>query len=227
MTLFPRAAAASLPAVVLFLVLAALLPCPVLAAVEPEEPPHWSLDFKGGYFYPAIEDWATYYGDNKTWQIGGSLAYKVLRQVEVGLEGGIIKDRGQAYAPINGFVTGSVDYELYPASAFVVLRGIFSEEQWLVPFIGGGYTKMFYRISVVDQGTTRGSTDGYYGKAGIQLLLDGVDRSAANNLFLNYGINHTWFFFEAQRITAKVNDIDGNEVDLGGTSYLWGLMLEF
>ena len=227
MTLFPRASLASLLPVVLLLVLTAFLPCPVLAAVEPEEPPRWSLDVKGGYFYPAIEDWATYYGDNKTWQIGGSMAYKLLRQVEVGLEGGIIKDRGQAYAPVNGIVTGSVDYELYPASVFIVLRGIFSEDQWLVPYIGGGFTRMFYREKIEDQGTVKGSTDGYYGKAGIQLQLDGADRSAANNLYLNYGINHTWLFFEAQRITAKINDNDGNQVDLGGTSYLWGLLFEF
>lgn len=224
---------ACLIAAILLSACAALVPAAASAAAPPEEPPHWSLDMKGGYFtpdydqFPGGKQWADFYGEKKTWEISGSLAYKLLRQIEVGLEGGVIKDRGQGYAPTNGTVTGRVEYELYPASAFVTFRAVFSEEQWLAPYIGGGFTRMFYREKIENQGTVRGSTDGYYGKAGIQLLLDGADRSAANNLYMNYGINHTWLFMEVQKITARVNDATGTEVDLGGTSYLWGLLLEF
>jgi hypothetical protein len=215
------------------LAIAVLQACPALAAADTAERPHWSLDVKGGYFYPDFDQfpndqkWADFYGDDKTWQVSWSLAYKLLRQVEIGLEGGVIKDRGQGWAPTNGILTGRVEYELYPASAFVVLRGVFSEDQWIAPYIGGGYTRVFYREKIQDQGTVKGFANGYYGKAGIQLLLDGTDRSAANNLYMTYGIHHTWIFFEAQKITAKVNDVNGVEVDLGGVSYLGGLLFEF
>jgi hypothetical protein len=195
--------------------------------------PHWSVEVKGGYFYPELENWEAYYGDDKTWHAAGTVAYKFFRWAEIGVEGGMIRDRGTASAPFNSayfgtpVTAGEVTYQLFPVSAFVVLRGVFSEQQWLVPYIGGGYTRMHYRVKVEDQGSVRGSADGYNGRAGIQLLLDNLDQKAANNLYMDYGILHTYLFFEAQQTTARVTDVNGIEVDLGGLSYLWGLLFEF
>ena len=69
--------------------------------------------------------------------------------------------------------------------------------------------------------------DGYHGRAGLQLLLDNMDPRAAGNLYTDYGIFHTYLFFEAQYIRAMVSDLDGVSVNLGGTSYLAGLLFEF
>lgn len=209
--------------------LSLLMVIPVVApAAEPA--PHWSLEVKGGYFYPDIENWQAAYGDDKTGHYAGSLAYKVIRQVEAGIEGGYIKDRGLASAPGNSILfgreilTGRVDYELAPVNIFVLLRAVFNEGQWLVPYAGGGWTRMYYRVKTEGQETTRGSSDGYHWRAGLQLLLDGIDPRAANNLFTDYGINHTYLFGEVQ--VTKVT-VGTPEINLGGKSYLAGFLFEF
>lgn len=227
-----RGAAPLLAALVLS-ALTLLLPPAVQAERLFKDRPYWSFEVKGGYFYPEFDSfpggktWSDFYGDDKTWQASASLAYKVLRQVEIGIEGGKIEDRGAGHAPLNDITTGRVIYQLFPASAFVVLRGVFSEEQWLVPYVGGGYTRMFYRQKIEDQGYTRGSVNGYHGRAGLQLLLDNADRKSADTFYLNYGIFHTYIFFEAQITKATINSLSGQTVDLGGVSYLGGLLFEF
>lgn len=189
--------------------------------------PYWSVEIKGGNFYPAIDNWKEHYGDDHTWQVAGSIGYKVLRWAEIGIEGGKIEDRGLGYAPVNGFLTGHVIYELYPVNAFVLVRGVFDEGQWLVPYIGGGYTRMYYREKIEGQGTVRGAANGYHSRAGIQLLLDTMDRKSADNLRMTYGIMHTYLIFEAQLTKATVDSASMGSVDLGGTSYLGGLLFEF
>lgn len=201
-----------------------LLPAAVPAADSRLDEPRWSLEIKGGYFAPAIDHWEDFYGDDRTWHYAGSLAYKLLRQVEAGVEAGYIRDRGQGYAPLNNILSGEVKYELAPLNIFVLLRGVFSESQWVVPYAGGGFTRMFYRESIEGQGTARGAVNGYHGRAGLQFLLDEVDTRAASSFFRDYGVAHTYLFIETEVIKAK---LDSPDVDLGGTSYLGGFLFEF
>ncbi len=209
----------------------ALLPAVAFADTAALETPHWSLEVKGGYFYPEIDNWRDFYGQDRTGQYAVSLAYKLLRQAEAGIEVGYIRDQGAGYAPLNSqlqgtpVISGRVQYELAPVNVFLLLRGVFMEEQWLVPYVGGGFTKMLYRESVEGQGATRGSVNGYHGRAGLQLLLDELDRSAANNMFLDYGVYHTYLFMEVEITRAKIDTI--TSLDLGGKSYLAGFLFEF
>lgn len=197
------------------------------------ERPHWSLEVKGGMFYPDIDDWKAYYGSDHMPYFAASIAYKLLRQVELGVEGGYAWDDGKGLAPLHSEKTGTtvtageVNYQLAPVQAFVLLRGVFSEEQWLVPYAGGGWTRMYYKERIKDQGTVRGATNGYHGRAGLQFLLDGLDTSAANSFYMDFGVHHTYVFVEAEYIKAKKDTVDGNSVNLGGTSYLVGLLFEF
>ena len=211
----------------LIAVLILALPSGAVAAAPPVDLPHWSVEIKGGWFYPDIDTWEVNYGRDNTWQYAGTIAYKPFRQMEVGLEGGFIKDQGQGNGAISGTVTGRVSYEAFPLQAFVLFRGVFSERQWIVPYAGGGWTRMYYREHTEAQGTARGFADGYHGRAGLQFLLDGLDSRAAHNVFMDYGIIHTYLFFEAQYIRAMINDLDGVSINLGGTSYLMGLLFEF
>jgi hypothetical protein len=61
-----------------------LLPAVTHAADRRSERSHWSLEVKGGLFYPAIDSWQAYYGDRKTGHYAASLAYKIFRQLDVG-----------------------------------------------------------------------------------------------------------------------------------------------
>jgi hypothetical protein len=216
--------------IVLSLVILLVTPAAIRAAEPAPLVPHWSVEVKGGYFYPDIDNWKTFYGNDKTWHYAGSLAYKVLRQVELGIEGGYIKDRGLASAPLNSILfgrpvlTGRVNYELAPLNVFVLFRGVFNENQWLVPYAGGGWTRIYYREQTEAQGTARGSADGYHGRAGLQLLLDEIDPRAAHNLYTDYGIHHTYLFGEIQVTDVKVGT---PSINIGGKSYLMGLLFEF
>ena len=209
------------------LLLSIMICLPAQAAEPDMERPHWSLELKGGVFIPAIENWATYYGRRDIAEYGGSLAYKIIRQIEVGLEGSYIRDEGRGFAPGHGSVTGNVTYELAPLNVFVLARGVFRENQVLIPYAGGGWTRMYYREEVQYQGITRGSTDGYHARAGLQIVLDSMDPRASSNMYMDYGVFHTSLFFEARYIRAMITDLGGNSIDLGGTSLLGGLLFEF
>lgn len=213
--------------IILLLILIAA-PSLVHAADQIDDQPNWSFEIKGGNFAPALSNWRQFYGKRDMPEYALSLAYKVIRQIEVGVEGGYLEARGQGYAPIHSEQAGSpvlagrVTYDLYPANAFVLLRGVFNENQWIIPYAGGGYTKIFYREKIEGQDTVSGSANGYHARGGLQLLLDGLDRGAANNMYMDYGIFHTYLFIEAKYTHAVISGID-----LGGTSYLAGLLFEF
>jgi hypothetical protein len=209
------------------LVLLMVVPFGAQAAEQAPERPHWSLELKGGIFIPAIDNWATYYGKRDTIEYGGSLAYKILRQIEVGVEGMYIKDRGQGFAPIHNTSAGSVTYELAPLNVFILARGVIRDNQWLIPYAGGGWTRMYYREEVQYQGVVRGSTDGSHARAGLQIVLDGVDTRAASNLSQDYGIVHSSLFLETRITRAMITDLGGSSINLGGTSYLMGILFEF
>jgi hypothetical protein len=209
------------------IVLLILLPLAANAADERQERPHWSLEVKGGSFYPDIANWQESYGSRKTGHFAAAFAYKFFRQLELGIEGGYIKDTGQGFAPLHNTFNGSVTYELFPVDAFLLLRGVFSEQQVIVPYIGGGWTRIYYREKVELQETVKGSADGYNGRAGLQFLLDGLDQSAANSFYLDSGVFHTYFFLEAQRSRVMVDTVSGGSVNIGGTSYLAGFLFEF
>jgi hypothetical protein len=192
-------------------------------AVEPE--PSWSLDIKGGTFAPAIPDWEQFYGDDKMGRFAASLAYKVSRYIEVGMEGGLSRDHGKGYLPLNAIVGGDVTYELYPLNVYINLVGAFYENQLLVPYVGGGWTRAYYKMAISNQEDIKGSVDGTHVKGGVRVLLDGMAKGDARNLQAKYGIDNTYLFLEFQTITAKADVTP--EVDIGGDSYLLGILFEY
>jgi hypothetical protein len=208
-----------------FILLAVLLlSSPTFAADQFLEPAHWSLEVKGGSMAPALENWAYYYGRRTMPEYAVSLAYKVLPQLEFGVGVGRIKTKGRAQKVAQATLIGEVTYELDPVNVFLMARGVFIDDQWLVPYLGGGWTRMYYRQAIQDQGTVRGHADGYHARAGLQLLLDGMDPAAAARMYQSYSIFHTYIFIEAEYTKA----IDRpTSINLGGTSYLGGLLFEF
>ena len=208
-------------------ILAIILPCFSFAAEARPDRPHWSLELKGGAFLPQAGDWSRFYDSGHVGEFGGALSYKVHRQVEVGLEGSYARAKGSGQQPVHGLVAGRVTHEQVPLNLFVLARGVFSEDQWVVPYAGGGWTRMFYRQKVEDQGKTQGSVNGYHVRGGVQLLLDRLESDAANDLYLDFGVHHTYLFLEARHTRAKAGTVPAGSVNIGGTSYLGGLLFEF
>ncbi len=186
-------------------------------------PPRWSLELKGGSFFPAEDGWKAYYGDDKTGQFSASIAWKLARQFEVGVGGSYIRDKGKGLAPQQDVVSGDVTLQLYPLQLFAVARGVFSEDQWLVPYVGAGWTRVYYEQNIHDQEKRRGAAEGGEVRGGVQLLLDRIDRSTAWGFYKSFGVNNSYFFLEVERSSVSV----GSNIELGGTSYQAGLLFEF
>ncbi len=214
-----------------FLMFLSVLPASAFAedeqADQKAERPHWSFELKAGRFIPDIENWSQFYGKQFMGQYGGSLAYKILRPLEVGIEGLYSRDMGQGLAPLHNTTSGVVTYKLFPVNAFVLVRGIFSEKQWVVPYAGGGWTRMYYSEEVEGQGIARGHANGRHFRAGLQFLLDGLDADAAGTFFRDFGVYHTYLFLETERTHATVDTVSGGSINLGGKNYMGGLLLEF
>lgn len=216
--------------IILLLLLMSIIPVVSFGADSVLDKTNWSLEVKGGNFAPALDNWAQYYSKRSMPEYGGSLAYKLFRQLELGVEGGYIKGEGHAFAPLHSqqagtaVYAGSVTYELLPLNVFILARGIINENQWVVPYIGGGFTRMYYREKVEGQDMTKGSADGTHVRGGLQFLLDGIDRDAANSMYMDYGVFHTYFFIEAEKTSATVKAVS---VQLGGTAYTAGMLFEF
>ncbi|HFC53463.1 MAG TPA: hypothetical protein ENJ43_03415 [Gammaproteobacteria bacterium] len=201
---------------------AALFSCGITAAAE--ELPRWSLEIKGGSFFPDEDKWKGYYGDDKTGQFSMALAWKPLRQLELGIDGARIRDRGQGVAPQQGELSGEVTLDLYPMQIFVLARGVFSEGQWLVPYLGGGWSRIYYEQDIRGQETRRGSATGSHLRGGIQLLLDNIDRPTAAGFHDSFGVLNSYLFIEVSRSSVEIG---AEPVQLGGTSYQAGLLFEF
>lgn len=221
-----RAEAAALKKVLLTLCLITLPTIAQGAEVRPDRP-HWSLELKAGAFFPQTAGWSKNYGSSYSGEYGAALAYKVHRLVEIGLEGSYLTASGKGQQPVHGTTSGSVTYELAPLNIFVLGRALFDEDQLLVPYAGAGYTRLFYRQDVKGQGTTEGSVNGFNARAGLQVLLDGLERDASRSLYKDYGIHHTYLFLEGKYLDARADTATGGSVNLGGASALGGFLFEF
>jgi hypothetical protein len=117
---------------------------------------------------------------------------------------------------------GHVKYKLIPASLYVSVFGKFVPGQWVIPYAGIGATMAWYGQSIDAQPNRNGHSDlGYQAKAGLQLWLNGLDRSTAKRAEKG-GLINSYLFIEGQYFSTEVDDID-----LGGVTWLLGLRLEF
>ncbi len=201
-----------------------ILPSVTPAAEPLLEQSHWSLEFEGGSFEPALKNLSHYFGRSRLPEYGASLAYKILPQLEAGVGLDHMKVTGEGYEEFHGNLTGSATYELIPVDLFVIARAVVVENQWVVPYLGGGFTRSYYIETTEGQPTTRGHGDGYNIRGGLQLSLDNLDESAASMMYFNYGVLHTSIFVEAEHTRAIVSSVSEN---LGGTFYRAGLLIEF
>lgn len=185
--------------------------------------PRWSADIKKGSIEPNLLYWPNYYGEKYASHYGISLGYKLIRQIEVGAELGYIEDEGIGIRPLNNSIGGTVKYEQFPTSLYVLLRGVFTEGQWVVPYVGGGFTRAYYRQSADNQQSARGDYDGSHSRYGLQILLDGIDSGGAAAMQTDHLVENTYFTIEVQKLKIKTDQ----DIDLGGESIMYGLMIEF
>lgn len=191
-------------------------------------PPKWSFEIKYGQFEPDEVAFQAFYGEDFTEQSAISLGYKLLRTVDFGIETGYMRNRGQGQLPLNAAAglnplsANVVTWRTNPRHVYLVLRGVFGEDQIGVPYIGGGITEMGYEIEVDNQPTIKGTAEGSHQRIGLQFLLDRADPGAASSFKRDYNVKNTYFYIEKLEIDATV---DG--VQLGGETTFLGFLFEF
>lgn len=203
------------------IILSFLFPFSLLAASEKTR---WSLEMNMSLFQPKDDNWETYYGSKRMPTFGGAIAYRIFQFIDIGASIDYGQDRGTGTLPISDIQTGSVVYHIIPIDIFAVARLKFTENQWIVPYAGGGYTRFVYYQSIAGQDSVRGSVNGVHAKAGLQFLLDGLDASAAKRMFSNYGATNSYLYVEVKRTHAKTNT---PSFQIGGYSVKSGLFIEF
>jgi len=182
----------------------------------------WVFEIKGGEFKPDLDRYEEFYDSNTTTYFAATVAYRPSDWWEIGGELGYMHDSGVGILAGNQTLGGSVKYKLVPAHVYASVFGKFVPEQWVVPYAGVGVTTAWYKQTIDAQPNRSGRTDlGYNAKAGLQLLLDGIDKHTAQRAAKG-GLMNTYLFIEGQYFSTKVDGID-----LGGLTYLLGLRLEF
>ncbi|MDH3325084.1 MAG: hypothetical protein OEM38_00030 [Gammaproteobacteria bacterium] len=186
--------------------------------------PKYTMELQAGVYEPEDKDWESYYGSKNMLEGSFSFAYRIFSVFDVGSSVSFGQDKGTGVLPLSQLSAGVVAYEILPVDFYVVLRARFTERQWVVPYAGGGYTRFFYRQSIDGEGYARGSVDGLHARAGLQILLDPLDQSSAKTIFSNYGIINSYLIFEGKITKAEAGT---PAINLGGTSYRAGIMVEY
>jgi hypothetical protein len=131
----------------------------------------------------------------------------------------------------------STSLRLIPLAALLVYRFDVLALQWgipLVPYAKLGLNYTFWHISdgngntpsYISGGRGSGGTWGWQAAAGISLMLDFLDSDAARSLDMETGVNHTYFFFEWNKVEASGLGMS-DKLHVGDSSWVIGMTFEF
>jgi hypothetical protein len=184
--------------------------------------PRWMYELKGGYFYPELDDYETFYGDDRDTLFAASGSYRLRDWIEVGAEIGYVRGEGVGILTGTGQPGGDVELRLMPVHLFVNFIYQPDPNRRFVPYVGIGVNAAAYEQDIELQPSREGTSDlGSAARAGVRWLItsEGPHSSAEQRPDSIYW--RSYAFFEAQTSETK---IDG--VDLGGTLYLIGFRVE-
>jgi hypothetical protein len=201
----------------LFAVLALGLLVTTRASAQGTDSPRWTYEVRGIYFRPDLPQFSTFYGDSHATYFGLAGSYRLLDQLELGGEYGLMKKHGVGVLSDTGALGGSVEYRL--DSFHVFANWIFqnAQTQRVVPYLGAGLLVMRYEQAVDLQPTIEGRTDpGWSARTGVRFQVASGSGATESANWRGY------MFVEAQHMSAKVEDWN-----LGGNAFVLGFRMEF
>lgn len=192
----------------------------------------WAAGFLAGYFVPAVEDWETNYDQRGGLTFNLFAGYSLTPRLSVAAEMAYFSASSQAQ--VGGQQTiESQRFTLIPTTIGLEYRFTFDSDQLIVPFVGAGYRRVSYRLKVGNNDDVTGGANGWVGRGGFDVLLNSLDPSSASGLREDYGVVRSYFRLEAQWAKAEAPEdpltlgATGEDIDLGGTTFLAGLRFEF
>jgi len=194
----------------------------------PAEGLRWSVSAKGGVFFPGEAGWGDHYDSDAVpdWRAG--IGLRLTTRLELGVEAGYRTADGEVTTTRAGQPLGRTlnqTLQVVPAQIYLAYDFRGADDQFLVPYLGAGYSRYYYRHEVDEGETSRGQQQGFHVRGGLKLLLNRADPTAARKARANLGLARTYACLEGQY--AQVDDFGSAEADLGGWSALAGARLEF
>ena len=194
--------------------------CSAIGAAQADTS-RWSVGLAYGEFQPELSGWDKAYDeDMQGWQF--SMAYKTMPFLDFGVSTGYYSADGQGLLPLNNTTGGRVEYVLVPLDLSLELQAVFNSAQWLIPYVGGGYSELYYKLKIANQEKREGRASGSHYKAGVKLLLNQLDPAAAQRFQRAWGVEKTLLTLEYYTL-----DAEKEALDLGGERYSLGLVFEF
>ena len=131
---------------------------------------------------------------------------------------------------------GETSLKLLPLAVLGLYRLDYFADRFrfpLVPFFKFGFNYTIWwstapdgSVESFDGEKAMGGTFGWQINAGVSFLLDVLEPSAAKNLDVDLGINHTYIFFEFVHVAADGLGAD-NKLHVGDTTWQGGIAFEF
>ncbi len=234
----------------LVLSMALLASTPISGVDKPVETPRSMMfEFKLGPMIPLVDRAftnATPYKDTfggpgkNVWMLLGEIEFeRQLFQDFGSLSAGISAGYAEKYAhAVNSDGTISSDVtslKIVPLKALAAYRWDWLSLNYnipLVPYVKAGLVLMPWWISkssgveVADGLPGQGVNYGFFGTAGLSLLLDFLDPRLARDFDTGVGVNHTYLF--AEYTLQEVNNFESKKaLDLSSQHWMFGLSLEF
>jgi hypothetical protein len=194
-------------------------------AQQPSDPitaPRWSIWLSVGKLEPDIDSFETFYGDNQMDQWGVGFAYAFRPWLEAGAEVSRARADGVGILAGQGVPGGQVDYRLWPAHAFVRVRGLFRPRQLFVPYVGVGAAAAYYEQEVDGQEKRTGTSElGAGARVGLDVYLNRLDGDT-HGAYGDGAVKQTYLFLEWQQFSTKQNG-----AELGGDQWVLGVKFGF
>ncbi|HEX5048787.1 MAG TPA: hypothetical protein VFX89_16865 [Gammaproteobacteria bacterium] len=189
---------------------------PVVAA------PRWNVSIGAGRLEPDLDSFELFYDDSQMDQWSLGFAYAFRPWLEAGAEIGRARAHGVGILADQGAPGGDVDYVLWPAHAFVKVRGLFRPRQMFVPYVGVGAAAAYYEERIDGQEKRTGTAElGAGARVGLELYLNRFDGDT-HGRYGDGAVKQTYLFLEWQQFSTKQTGIE-----LGGDQWLLGLKFAF
>jgi hypothetical protein len=189
-----------------------------------EKTPQWfSLEFKGGVWFPMDSTTRGSLGDlSPTGSVEFGFLYKSKFGAELGV--GVILEDGTAFGATSGDPSGDkFDLLLIPIHNSFVFRADFKEEQLFVPYVKAGPDYVIFHESLNGSSTT-GVKLGLHGAVGLQILLDRIDELSS---FMEEGLGVNDVYFTIEGRYGWINNFGGGGLDLSSVTATGGFLFEF
>lgn len=206
-----------------YLMILFVLAFPAISYAGERSGPSFAISY--GQLEPASDDWKEIYGEELVSNYRASIGYRFHPTFGVEIGGGYLAKDGEGKTLTGGDTGVKTTFQSAPIDLTLMYRLNYFQEQFIIPYIGGGVSYNLYWETIKDGRKLKGGMWGQHVTGGIQLLLDRLDKKSARDFEEDYGIDNT--YLTAGATHSVINDFGKEGVDLGGWNYSAGLLFEF